>query len=71
MLGDNMKETIYVAVYQERRYQVRILNEVLEDVKNGLIQEDNMLLTFKLKGNIEEKKLKVEAILNGENDGSI
>lgn len=66
-----MKETVYVAVYQERRYQVRILDEVLEDVKNGLIQEDCMLLTFKLKGNIEEKKLKVETILNGENDGSI
>lgn len=71
MLGDNMKEIVYVAVYQERRYQVRILDEVLEDVKNGLIQEDNMLLTFKLKGNIEEKKLKVETILNGENNGSI
>lgn len=66
-----MKEIVYVAVYQERRYQVRILDEVLEDVKNGLIQEDNMLLTFKLKGNIEEKKLKVETILNGENNGSI
>lgn len=66
-----MKETVYVAVYLERRYQVRILDEVLEDVNNGLIQEDNMLLTFKLKGNIEEKKLQVETILNGDNDGSI
>lgn len=66
-----MEKQVYVAVYQERRYQVRLLEETLEDVRNGLILEDNMLLTFKLKGNIDEKKEKIESILNGETDGSI
>lgn len=67
IMGGKMKKR-YVAVYQNKKYQVRLLNEVLEDVKKGILEQDSMLLTFELSGEIEEKKKTVESILNGSRD---